>query len=113
MGEFRDWLRKKEAEELNESVVSAIADTAKQFGYNKDYIHYTNNQSKKFEKVSIFDNDISKLEKLGKIIKKSTDDRLFYWIIDTENNFGEQSKALYVSNIENTLIDKKRIVKKL
>ena len=107
---FREWLAEKE---LNESIISVIADTAKQFGYNKDDIHYVNNQTKKFEKVSIYDNDVSKLEKLGKIIKKSTDDKLVYWIIDTENNFGEESKALYVSNIKNTLIDKKRIIKEL
>ena len=72
---FREWLAEKE---LNESIISVIADTAKQFGYNKDDIHYANNQTKKFEKVSIYDNDVSKLEKLGKIIKKSTDDKLVY-----------------------------------
>ena len=79
----------------------------------KDEIHYTSNQQKKFEKVSVFDNDASKLEKLGKIIKKATDGELVYLIIYTENNYGEETKALYVSNIRNNLIDKKRIIKEL
>lgn len=113
--EFRDFLSESKINEtkLDESVISAIADTVKLFGYKKDDISYTKNSQKNFEKISIFDNDIHKLEKLGNTIKKATDNKLVYIIIYTENNYGEETKALYISNIENTLIDKKRILKRL
>lgn len=112
---FREFLKKSELNEakLSESVVSAIADTVKLFGYKKEDISYTKNSQKNFEKISIFDNDMQKLEKLGNTIKKATDNKLVYMIIDTENDYGEESKALYISNIENTLINKKRILKRL
>lgn len=115
MKSFREWLNESKLNEtkLDESIISAIADTVKLFGYKKDDMSYTKNSHKNFEKISVFDKDIQKLEKLGNTIKKATDNKLVYIIIDTENNYGEETKALYISNIENTLIDKKRILKRL
>ena len=110
MGKFREYLRECE---LNESSIKVVADMAGQFGFSKDDIMYNTNQSKNFEKVTILSDDIGRLEKLGNTIKKATESKLFYWIIKTEDNYGKSTNGLYISNIENTAINKSRIIKVL
>lgn len=102
MTSFREWLK--------ESQIKVIADMAKMF-VSKDRIRTGENKSKGFEQVSIYGKDQKELENIGAKIKKNIGGDLFYKIIKSEDNFGEESLALYITNKENPLIDSKRIIK--
>ena len=106
--EFRDFLSGSKINEtkLDESVISAIVDTVKLFGYKKDYISYTKNSQKNFEKISIFDNDIHKLEKLKKERQELLNKFLYlspYETMAYAYQFVKEYKSLSPSGIINKL----------
>ncbi|MCP4524130.1 MAG: hypothetical protein GY828_07980 [Candidatus Gracilibacteria bacterium] len=108
MGKFKEFL-----ETVNENTgeISVVADMLRMI-VAKDRIRTSSDKKRGFAQVSVFGDDENELVLLGKKVKKSVESNLFYKIIRTEDNWGEECLALYITNIDNKKVDK-RTIKKL